>query len=250
MYLLVLSGHLIGDYYLKAFRFMRDKNGFLQIFIQSLIYTGVMAFFFSFFLPIKYFIFGMIITLAFHFMVDLWDWLITRFVEGKPTQHKWKLILFMTNLLLHFIFYYLFLNYSGDYGLNRWGLLFWEFVLFIKPNIHISKAIQIIFGYLFLLTPSSFLMRYSLNAIFHPSHSIRMSEDRKDSVGTIIGNVERMIVFTLGIMDLFPSIALVITAKSLARFKQLEDKSFAERYLIGTLLSFLIALLSIYFLLM
>ena len=37
----------------------------------------------------------------------------------------------------------------------------------------------------------------------------------------------------------------VLTAKSIARFKQMENKDFAEKYLIGTLTSFLIALISV-----
>ena len=35
-----------------------------------------------------------------------------------------------------------------------------------------------------------------------------------------------------------------MTAKSIARFKQLENKSFVERYLIGTLLSVSLALIT------
>lgn len=35
-----------------------------------------------------------------------------------------------------------------------------------------------------------------------------------------------------------------MTAKSIARYKQLEDKNFAEKYLVGTLTSVLIAFLT------
>jgi len=35
----------------------------------------------------------------------------------------------------------------------------------------------------------------------------------------------------------------IIAAKSLARFKQLEDREFAEYFLVGTLASFLLAVL-------
>ena len=40
-------------------------------------------------------------------------------------------------------------------------------------------------------------------------------------------------------------IGFVLTAKSIARFKQMEDKNFAEKYLIGTLTSFLIVLITV-----
>ena len=43
----------------------------------------------------------------------------------------------------------------------------------------------------------------------------------------------------------FGLIGFVLTAKSIARFKQMEDKNFAEKYLIGTLTSFLIVLIAI-----
>ena len=38
------------------------------------------------------------------------------------------------------------------------------------------------------------------------------------------------------------AVGFVVAAKSLARFKQLEDKDFAENYLVGTMLSFLFAM--------
>lgn len=43
----------------------------------------------------------------------------------------------------------------------------------------------------------------------------------------------------------FGLIGFVLTAKSIARFKQMEDKNFAEKYLIGTLTSFLIVLITV-----
>ena len=43
----------------------------------------------------------------------------------------------------------------------------------------------------------------------------------------------------------FGVIGFVLTAKSIARFKQMENRNFAEKYLIGTLTSFLIVLLSV-----
>ena len=43
----------------------------------------------------------------------------------------------------------------------------------------------------------------------------------------------------------FGLIGFVLTAKSIARFKQMEDKNFAEKYLIGTLTSFLVVLITV-----
>ena len=42
--------------------------------------------------------------------------------------------------------------------------------------------------------------------------------------------LEREIILILGLMGQFGAIGFVLTAKSLARFRQLEDKEFAEKY--------------------
>lgn len=67
-------------------------------------------------------------------------------------------------------------------------------------------------------------------------------ENEGAKIGSWIGILEREIILILGLMGQFGAIGFVLTAKSLARFKQLENKSFAEKYLVGTLLSALIAI--------
>ncbi|HZK72111.1 MAG TPA: DUF3307 domain-containing protein, partial [Clostridia bacterium] len=63
--------------------------------------------------------------------------------------------------------------------------------------------------------------------------------------GYLIGVLERVIILTLGLNGQIGAIGFVLAAKSLARFNQLNDKSFAEKYLVGTLLSVAIALFCI-----
>jgi hypothetical protein len=55
--------------------------------------------------------------------------------------------------------------------------------------------------------------------------------------GKMIGYLERMIVFLLVVTGNMSGIGLVLAAKAFARFRQLDDKDFAEYVLIGTLLS-------------
>lgn len=68
-------------------------------------------------------------------------------------------------------------------------------------------------------------------------------QKNKINYGSLIGMLERIIIVLLAMLNLWSSIALVFTAKSIARFKQLEDKNFAQKYLIGTLLSLSITLI-------
>lgn len=64
-------------------------------------------------------------------------------------------------------------------------------------------------------------------------------------IGSWIGILEREIILLLGLLGQYGAIGFVLTAKSLARYKQLEKKAFAEKYLVGTLLSCLIAFLCV-----
>jgi hypothetical protein len=67
--------------------------------------------------------------------------------------------------------------------------------------------------------------------------------DDAQQAGRYIGILERAIILTLTLSGAYTSIAFVLTAKSIARYKELENKDFAEYYLVGTLLSALIAIL-------
>ncbi|MDD3338714.1 MAG: DUF3307 domain-containing protein [Lachnospiraceae bacterium] len=66
------------------------------------------------------------------------------------------------------------------------------------------------------------------------------SED-KLQYGQLIGKLERIIIAVLVLCEQFGAIGFVLAAKSIARYKQLEEQPFAEKYLVGTLSSVLIA---------
>ena len=76
---------------------------------------------------------------------------------------------------------------------------------------------------------------------FQNNEDLSTKEDIIKS-GYLIGVLERVIILTLGLNGQIGAIGFVLAAKSLARFNQLNDKSFAEKYIVGTLLSVAIAL--------
>jgi hypothetical protein len=55
-----------------------------------------------------------------------------------------------------------------------------------------------------------------------------------ENAGEWIGILERLLALTFVLTGSYSAIAFALTAKSIARFKELEDKSFAEYYLLGT----------------
>jgi hypothetical protein len=57
--------------------------------------------------------------------------------------------------------------------------------------------------------------------------------------GRLIGILERALVLTLVLLGQFGALGFVVAAKALARFRGLDDRDFAEYFLIGTLASLL-----------
>ena len=61
-------------------------------------------------------------------------------------------------------------------------------------------------------------------------------------VGLVIGVLERLLIVALVLAHAEAAIGLVVAAKTLARFRQLDDRAFAEYYLLGTLASVSVAI--------
>lgn len=98
----------------------------------------------------------------------------------------------------------------------------------------------------FLWKPANVTVKM-LTAGYKPAKNAQDSS--KDKAGAFIGFLERMIILLLLSVGQYAAIGLVLTAKSVARYKRIsEDQSFAEYYLLGTLLSTLLAIAA-YFLL-
>ena len=63
-------------------------------------------------------------------------------------------------------------------------------------------------------------------------------------VGATIGVLERLLIVGFVLAGAQAAVGFVIAAKTIARFRQLDDRSFAEYYLLGTLASVAVALVS------
>lgn len=99
-------------------------------------------------------------------------------------------------------------------------------------------------GYLYICIRGMVLVRAVLEL---PTLHMRRDEDRSAGAidiarGRTIGALERAIALTLVLLGQYGALGLIVAAKSIARFKALEDREFAEYFLVGTLASLLLAL--------
>ncbi|MEK7269347.1 MAG: hypothetical protein AAB215_00230, partial [Planctomycetota bacterium] len=88
------------------------------------------------------------------------------------------------------------------------------------------------------LVIETFVLRPA-NAAAQPPHALLGG--REYNRGRIIGLLERLLVFSLVLESQYGAFGLVIATKGLARFKNLDDREFAEYFLIGTMLSIVLA---------
>jgi hypothetical protein len=75
-----------------------------------------------------------------------------------------------------------------------------------------------------------------------PAAAARAQPAGPARIGEAIGVLERLLVVTFVLTGQLAAIGFVVAAKTLARFKQLDDRGFAEYYLLGTLASVSVAL--------
>jgi hypothetical protein len=99
--------------------------------------------------------------------------------------------------------------------------------------------------YLYVCGRGVVLVRAALDL---PDLHLRRDDDRKLGAievarGRAIGALERAIALTLVVLGQYGALGLVVAAKALARYRALDDRDFAEYFLIGTLASLLLALL-------
>jgi hypothetical protein len=87
-----------------------------------------------------------------------------------------------------------------------------------------------------------FVVRGLMNQFPLPSDDERKEKELRHA-GMTIGILERVFTLTFVLIDQYTAIALIFTAKSIARFEELKDRRFSEYYLIGTLSSILIAMM-------
>jgi hypothetical protein len=126
-----------------------------------------------------------------------------------------------------------------------------RYILFLSLPVDWPKLSIYLMGVLLIANEANLLIR----AIFQvfdllprkpgdrETQLIISVDKREYNAGRVIGILERIMVYFLILNNQFSAIGLVLAAKSFTRFKELENREFAEYVLIGTLLSTLIAML-------
>jgi len=158
--------------------------------------------------------------------------------DKKKSEFKQKYVKFRF-ALYHFIqlFFVLFLWSQLDYYITD------VYSFFGLSN----EASFILIGLFFILLT---IVANQIFKLYFSTYNPNIDKEENDvKSGSLIGSLERIVMMVLLVVGQWVGLTIVIAAKSIARFKQLEDKKFSEYYLIGTLYS-IIYVIVIYYLLL
>lgn len=260
--LLLIISHLICDFifqgqYILNMRFSKKvKDNLIGNVIHSFIHFFVMLFIFimysSSYKSIKFnyiYYFEILFCIAFlHFVTDETK---TFIVKLKPSFEN-SILLFIADQLIHILMIVLFIsnlkiqkiskilfNIISNYPysisvLDKWLI---TSIIFLSctwgAGIFIRKYIQTINIKVYRkLIDKKFV-------IIKKSKDVDMGSQNG---GFIIGILERIFILLVMAIGQPQMVGFVLTAKSIARFKKMDDSSFAEYFIIGTFISFILAI--------
>ncbi|MCH5281909.1 MAG: DUF3307 domain-containing protein [Lachnospiraceae bacterium] len=235
---LILLGHIIGDFYVQTDKLAeKKKNSIKYMLIHCLIYTIVVGIGFY---ELSREIVKTLIILGLIFLSHLIIDLIKRKCNKKVVKYEY--IIFLIDQVIH-IMILLLIVYIAKLQINNNLMLD---ALNMKTCVVVASAVLVCWKPASIFVSLVFkIIPETIEQVGQTMKANKKAETEGIKIGSWIGILEREIIFILGLMGQFGAIGFVLTAKSLARFKQLESKSFAEKYLVGTLLSAFIAIVCI-----
>ncbi|HLA68545.1 MAG TPA: hypothetical protein VJN65_02490 [Bacteroidota bacterium] len=201
-------------------------------------------------------------------LVDLCTRVISR--RTLVSSMKFERWLIRQGILIFGVYISWWLNWPIEYntwflGLEKLAVPSSEYLMMVKESF--PRAAIILLGYIFVIDGGTSIVKGILSKfptlvqralaslstkkievqgmkrrrLFYRNSTINPKDE--ENSGEWIGILERIITLTFVLTQSYTAIAFALTAKSIARFKELDDKDFAEYYLLGTSASVATALL-------
>ena len=218
----LLLAHLMGDFILQPEGWVRDKDLrkhrspklYLHVVLHGLL-AWLLIFDLSFWFP------ALIIVVS-HLLIDM----AKVHLQNAENKTTW----FILDQFLHL------------------AVIVAIWIAYEKPELDVSafpheNALIVLTAALFLTNPSSVIIKTTISH-WTPDTFYTVSSSLPDA-GKFIGYLERLLVLTFILYDHWEAVGFLLAAKSVFRFgnlKESHDRKLTEYVLIGTLLSFGIAI--------
>lgn len=232
-FLIYLLGHILGDYYFQNEQLAELKNKEMDKLMQhSCIYliTYIVVI-----LPIfspKILLSAIVISII-HAGVDLGKCL---YIKYFPKSNLSVRKLYIFDQVIHLACLAI-VAYVMTVNKTPINVILVLNNIFSVINIGEIKILSWLIMVLFIFKPANITIKQLLST-YKPNENTDKAQQNDRRTGAFIGSLERLIILIFLSMNQFSAIGLVLTAKSVARYNKIvEDKDFAEYYLLGTLLS-------------
>lgn len=214
----VLLAHFLGDFVFQTDHSIADlkKNRFKSkyLYLHFIIHFALLWVFTGMLIP------ALLLSIV-HILIDI----LTKFYMN---QEKYRVKIFVADQLLHFLSIAAFVYYFYHYSIP------WEDILTLQTYLLLTTLVT--------LTYVSSVIIKIVMAKYSP---VNIELGTKNA-GKIIGMLERLFIFGFIMMGFPYGIGFLLAAKSIFRFgdlKENKDIKLTEYILIGTLLSFGLAML-------
>ena len=233
-YTLMLLSHTLGDYYFQPQAMAKLKSrSTWYVLIHAGVYAAVM--FLSVLLyPCRAYFNAVIIAAATHAMIDVIKQLIlNHYAKLSILTVRQDRLAYLIDQVLHMtiILACAFLTKAWEGG-NSAALTALSEELPVVIGIDGYELLSIVCALLAVMKPANVFIQKVL-VTEKPNDETRT----RLRYGGRIGSLERIVSVVMMYLGQYAAIALVFTAKSVVRFKDFENRDFAEYYLYGTLMS-------------
>ncbi|WP_298777823.1 DUF3307 domain-containing protein [uncultured Polaribacter sp.] len=225
LFLKFLLAHVLGDFVFQSEKWVKDKEQKKikspKLYIHIGIHTILLLLFIKF--NIQQYWLGLIIITTSHYIIDV----LKLTYQKKKNKRSW----FFIDQVLHVL------------------MLVFTSILYTKSSFSFDtfftdKTLLLIISILLITSVSPIIIKVFITQ-WNPE-SKKENDDSLAKAGRYIGILERLFVFVFVITNHWEAIGFLLAAKSVFRFGDLtesKDRKLTEYILIGTLLSFGLAIL-------
>ncbi|KPB06406.1 DUF3307 domain-containing protein [Bacillus sp. CHD6a] len=272
----LILAHLMADFYFQTEHMVKEKRKFLKLhlFHHAAIFLIplLVIYFYQGKDLMREVLLPTILLVGIHGGIDYFKISIQEKTSKLVRKNAWNLGLFIIDQLFHVITILVVCYFTLQVDLKTTFhsiLLLLHLKEGLRPEIGLFEGLLFLIIMLILCTTvtghlirillgsltkhiSLFEGKYTLKDLAVSSNSEKnMSEEYTYMVmkhqdlsrGKVIGYLERLLVVALILMGSFSAVGFIVAAKSLTRFKQMDDRDWAEYFLLGTLTSFLFAII-------
>lgn len=226
--IVLLIAHVLGDFYLQTEQLSDDKgDSYPHVLLHCTIYASTVILFLIFKLELSllWLALAYIIT---HLAIDT-----IKFWLRKKNTSCLYVVDQVAHTLTLLVLSHQFSSLTVYPKIENFKLL---------EGTTFMHVLSILLFFLIILNPVNITHKNVFSHI-NPMAKV-VGEKEKAKTGALIGSLERILIALLLLVGQYTAIGLVITGKSIARYKKIQDEqAFAEYYLIGTFFSILAVLI-------